>query len=142
MLRTATAIIVLAALAVPMTAAPVSDWKQIDKAIDSIPTAAGISLKKRLAACKVVVHKDTSSIEILTAPAPDYDAKPGQTLLKVMMDFPAPAKQPGQTLAQPQQKNVAGIWVLDHGKATPISSWANALQNIPVPLGYDESKNC
>ena len=142
MLRTAAAVIVLAVLAAPASAAPVTDYKQVDKALDSIPTAAGISLKKRLVACKIVVHKDTSSIETLTAPAPDYAAKPGQTVLKVFMDLPPPPKQSGPSLPQPAQKNVQGIWIIDHGKASAVSSWADVLQNRPVPLGYDESNNC
>lgn len=142
MLKSASAVILATLLALPSGAAPVTDWKQIEKTLDSIPTAAGVSLKKRIAACKVMVHKDLSSVETLTAPAPQYGAKPGQIVLKLVVDFPPIPKQPGPSLPPPQQKNVSVIWVIDHGKATPISAWANALQNRPVPLGYDESNNC
>lgn len=136
------AVVLATLLALPSTAAPVSDYKQVEKTMDSIPTAAGVSLKKRLTACKVTVHKDASSAETLTKPAPDYGAKPGQTVLKLVLDFPPPPKQPGPSLPQPQQKNVTVIWIIDHGKATPVSAWASVLQNRPVPLGYDESNNC
>jgi len=140
--RVAMILTLAAALAASSVAAPVADFKQIDKTLDGIQTAAGISLKKRLVACKIVVHKDTSTMETLTAPAPQYDAKAGQTVLKVVMDFPPIPKQPGPSLPAPQQKNVTGIWVLDRGKASAVSAWADVLLNRPVPLGYDESNNC
>lgn len=140
--RTATAIVIAALLAAPVTAAPVTDFTQIDKTLDSIDTAAKVSLKKRIASCNVIIHKDASSLETLTAPAPQYGAKAGQTVLKLIMDFPPAPKQPGPSLPQPQQKNVQGIWIIDHGKAEPVSAWANVLQNRPVPLGYDASNNC
>jgi hypothetical protein len=140
--KTATAILISALLAAPVTAAPVTDFKQIDKTLESIPTAANVSLKKRIASCNVVIHKDMSSLETLTAPAPQYGAKAGQTVLKLLMDFPPPPRPEGPSLPQPQQKNVQGIWIIDHGIATPVSAWANVLQNRPVPLGYDASNNC
>lgn len=141
-MRTATAVLMATLIALPVNAAPITDFKQIDKLMAAIPTAAGVSLKKRLAACKIVVHKDTSSMEVLTADAPQYGAKAGQTVLKLVMDFPPPPKQSGPTLPQPAQKNVSAIWIVDHGKTTAVSAWASALLNRPVPLGYDESNNC
>lgn len=142
MLRPASAVLLAALLALPSGAAPVTDYKQIEKTMDSIQTAAGVSLKKRIAACKVTVHKDASSVETLTKPAPQYGAKPGQTVLKLVVDFPPIPKQPGPSLPQPQQKNITVIWIIDKGKATAVSAWANVLLNRPVPLGYDESNNC
>jgi hypothetical protein len=142
MLKTVTAVMMMTSLAVSSAAAPVTDWKQIKKTLDGIPTAAGVSLTKRLDACKIVVHQGASSVETLTAPAPQYGAKPGEIVLKLVMDFPPPPKQAGPSLPQPPQRNVPAIWIIDHGKATAVSAWANALQNRPVPLGYDESNNC
>jgi len=142
MFRTATAVMIATAFAASCLAAPASDYTQIDKTIAGIQTAAGISLKKRLAACNITLHKDTSSIETLTAPAPQYGAKAGETVLKLVMDFPPPPKQAGPSLPQPAQKNVAAIWIIDGGKASPLSAWAIVLQNRPVPLGYDASNNC
>jgi hypothetical protein len=142
MFRSACAALLATLLALPSAAAPVTDYKQIEKVMDSIPTAAGVSLKKRLIACKVTVHKDVSSVETLIRPAPEYGAKAGQTVLKLVLDFPPPPKQPGPAKPNPQQKNVTVIWVIDGKKITPVSAWANVLQNRPVPLGYDESNNC
>ena len=142
MLKTATAVLAASAFTVSCLAAPVSDFARIDKAVAGIQTAAGIALKKRLAACKIVLHKDTSTIETLTAPAPQYGAKAGDTVLKLVLDFPPPPKQSGPSLPQPAQKNVQAIWIIDNGKAQPLSAWAIVLQNRPVPLGYDESNNC
>ncbi len=126
----------------PAAAAPVTDWKEVSKVVDSIQTQAGVTLSKRMASCKMVIHKDTSWIETRAVAWPDYGAKPGDTVLKLVFDVPPPPKQPGPSKPNPPQTNVPAIWVLSHGKATPVSAWANVLQNRPVPLGYDDSNNC
>jgi hypothetical protein len=140
-MKCATALL-LAAFAVGAAAAPVTDWKQISKALDSIPTAAGVSLGKRMASCKIVVHKDASWMETRNVAWPDYGANPGDTVLHIVMDLPPAPKQPGPGAAPPQQKNIVAVWVISGGKAAPLSAWAQALQNRPVPLGYDASNNC
>jgi len=144
MLKAVTAAVLIAVTGIPALAAPVTDWKQIDAALASIPTNAGVSLKKRLANCKIVVHRDTAWMETRSTAWPEYGAGPGQTVLRIMMDMPPVPKQPGPAglAPNPPALNVPGIWILDHGKATPLSAWASALQNRPVPLGYDASKNC
>jgi hypothetical protein len=144
MLKPASAVVVVAFLAIPSGAAPVTDWKQVGKAIEGIPTAAGVSLKKRMEACKMTIHPETSWMETRAVAWPDYGAKPGETVVKIVFDIPPAPPQPGPAGVRPNppQKNVAGIWILDHGKATALSSWAKALQDRPVPLGYDASNNC
>ncbi len=142
MLKSASASLIAVLLAIPSGAAPVTDWKQVSKTIDSIPTAAGVSLQKRMASCKMTIHHDTSWMETRNTAWADYGAKPGQTVLKLTFDVPPPPKQPGPSKPNPPQLNVTAIWIVDHGKATPVSTWANVLQNRPVPLGYDESNNC
>ncbi|MDR3527430.1 MAG: hypothetical protein P4L57_09130 [Rhizomicrobium sp.] len=142
MLKSASAALLAAAVMLPAMAAPVTDWKEVSKVADSIPTAAGVSLTKRMASCKMLIHKDTSWMETRAAGWPDYGAKPGDTVLKLLFDVPPAPKQPGPTKPNPPQLNVPGIWVISKGKATPVSTWANALQNRPVPLGYDDSNNC
>ncbi|HUO97898.1 MAG TPA: hypothetical protein VMU01_04485 [Rhizomicrobium sp.] len=144
MSRTAIAVLLLAALAAPAGAAPATlNTKLLDKTLDGIQTAAGISLAKRLASCNIVLHKDQSSMETLTAPKPDYGAKAGDTVLTLVLDFPPVPKQVGPSLPAPQQKNVKAIWIIDKtGKTTALSAWANVLLNRPVPLGYDASNNC
>jgi hypothetical protein len=144
MLKPVLAVVLVALTGIPAQAAPVSIWKEIDAALASIQTAAGVSLKKRLANCKIAVHHETALLETRPAGWPEFGAKPGQTVLKILMDMPPEPKQPGPAslVPNPPQLNVPGIWILDHGKASPVSAWANALQNRPVPLGYDTSKNC
>ncbi len=145
MLKIMSAAVLFAAVALPSGAAPVTDWKAIAKALDGIPTAAGISLKKRLLNCKITIHKDTSWMETRAVAWPDYGAKPGDTVIKLLMDLPPAPKQQGPAGLRPNppQTNVPAIFVLDtKGKASAVSSWAGALLNRPVPLGYDESNNC
>lgn len=143
MLKSTAFLLAAAALAGQMaSAAPITDWKQVSKVADSIPTAAKVTLLKRMASCKMAVHKDTSWIETRAAAWPEYGAKPGDTVLKLIFDVPPPPKQPGPTKPNPPQLNVTAIWVISKGQPTALSAWANALQNRPVPLGYDDSNNC
>jgi hypothetical protein len=129
-------------LALPGQAAPVTDWKQVGKTVDTIQTAAGISLKKRMANCKMTIHPETSWMETRTVAWPDYGARPGDTVLKLVFDMPS-AYLPGSgAKASPPQTNISAIWVISKGQATPLSAWAKALQMRPVPLGYDASNNC
>jgi hypothetical protein len=143
MLKPASALLVAALLAIPSGAAPVTDWKQVSKAIEAVPTAAGVSLMKRMQSCKMTIHHDTSWMETRNVAWPEYGAKPGETVLKVVFDVPPAPMQPGPGVKpNPPQKNVTAIWIISNGKASALSAWANALQNRPVPLGYDASNNC
>lgn len=144
MLRSAgTALLVSALLAPIAGAAPVTDYKEVRKVADTIQTAAGVSLTKRMTTCKMTIHPETSWIETRSVAWPDYGAKPGDTVLKLVFDVPPAPMQPGPgAKPNPPQKNVAAFWVISKGKASPLSSWAKALQTRPVPLGYDASNNC
>jgi hypothetical protein len=143
MLRTATIALVAAALAASAAAAPVTDWKQVSKVAGTIPTAAGVPLLRRMAACQMTIHHDTSWIETRSTAWPDYGARPGDTVLKLVFDVPPAPPLPGPAgHPNPPQRNVIAIWVISHGQASPISAWARALQQRPVPLGYDPSNNC
>lgn len=145
MLKPASAAVIAAALILPSFAAPVTDWKAIDKTLASIPTAAGVSLKKRLANCKITIHRDTSWMETRGTAWPEYGAGPGETVIKLLMDLPPAPPQvgPAGLKPNPPQVNVPAILLIDkHGKASAVSSWASALLNRPVPLGYDASNNC
>ncbi|GAA0539691.1 hypothetical protein FHS83_003742 [Rhizomicrobium palustre] len=123
-------------------ATPITDWKEVSKVAGAIPTAAGAPLLKRMESCKMKIHKDTSWIETRNVAWRDYGAKPGDTVLKLVFDVPPVPKQPGPTAPNLPQLNVVAVWVISKGKASPLSTWANALQNRPVPLGYDDSNNC
>ncbi len=147
MLKIAGAALLAIALVAPMTglgaAAPITDWKQVQKLADGIQTAAGISLNKRMAACKMTIHPETSWAETRTVAWPDYGAKPGDTVLKLVFDVPPAPQQPGPGgKPNPPQKNVTAFWVISKGQASPLSAWARALQMRPVPLGYYASNNC
>lgn len=134
--------VLAAAISVPAFAAPVTDWKEVSKVIDSIPTAAGVTLKKRMANCKMTIHKTDSWMETRNVPWPQYGAKPGETVLKVVFDAPPVPKQPGPHKPNPPQLNIEAFWVFAGGKPEPLSSWATVLQKRPVPLGFDASNNC
>ncbi len=142
MLKSASALLIAAALAIPSGAAPVSNWKQVRKAIESIHTAAGVSLMTRMHNCKMAINHHASWLETRNVAWPEYGAKPGETVLKVVFDVPPVPKQPGPSKPNPPQKNVEAIWIISHGKATALSAWATVLQDRPVPLGYDASNNC
>ncbi|MDE2110946.1 MAG: hypothetical protein KGJ79_07375 [Alphaproteobacteria bacterium] len=142
MFRILVAAVCVAAVAVQADAAPSSDWKEIARALDSIPTAANEPLNKRIERCKITVNKKSSWIELLTADNPNYGAKVGQTVLRLEIDVPGGKGDGGPAPKQPPEKNQAAVWVIDHGKATPLSTWATSLQNRPVPLGYDAWMNC
>jgi len=130
-------------LALPGQAAPVTDWKLVGKTVDTIQTAAGVSLKKRMIQCKMTIHPETSWMETRSVAWPDYGAKPGDTVLKLVFDVPPAPPPPGPAFKpNPPQKNVEAYWVITKGKAEPLSAWAKALQTRPVPLGYDASNNC
>lgn len=142
-MRTSAAVLAFL-LVLPAAAAPVTDWKAVAKTAGAIDTAAGISLTKRMAACKMDIHKDKSWIETRAVAWRDYGAKPGDTVLKLVFDVPPVPTQPGPASLKPNppQRNVEAIWVISKGKAEPLSAWAKALQTRPVPLGYDASNNC
>lgn len=135
MSKYAAAFLLLAALVVSSGAAPVTDWRAIVKTMDSIPTAAGVSLRERLESCKITIHKDKSWMETRNAAWPQYAAKPGDTVLKLVMDLSA--VQAGSPVT-----TVEAVWLIENRKPTALSSWANVLQNRPVPLGYTTRDNC
>lgn len=143
MKKFAIAAVLCAAVTIPTGAAPVTDWHQIARKLDHIHTAAGVSLARRLHNCKIKIRKGATWMETRNVAWPDYGAKAGETVIKLVMDLPPAPKQPGPSKPNPPQTNIPAVFLLHkNGKATAISSWANALLNRPVPLGYDASNNC
>jgi len=135
------ALMCLAAFVTQAQAAPVSDWKLIAKALDGISTPIGISVLKRLERCKITPEKQNSWIDNLTTPNRDYDAKAGDTILMVKLDFPPmPVSGPGSVV--PPITGQPGLWVISKGVPTPISQWAISLQKRTVPLAHDSWMNC
>jgi hypothetical protein len=137
MLRIAVAAAFLAAFATGAGAAADAQWKEIAKALDAIPSDAGLSVGKRIERCKFKIEKDASSIDTRPVDRPEFGARAGQTVLQIILDIPT-----GASAAQAAVRRTPAIWVIDHGKATPISAWAISLQQGPVPMGYEAWLNC
>lgn len=142
MFKFAVAAMCAAAFVMQADAAPTSDWTEVSKTLDSISTAANETLSKRIEHCGITVERQTSWVELLTADNPEYGAKAGQTVLRLQLDIPGGKGDGGPAPKQPPEKNQAAVWIIDHGKATPLSTWATSLQSRPVPLGYDSWMNC
>ena len=141
MSKKALAVMCLAAFATQAQAAPITDWKQISKALDGITTPLGISVLKRMERCKITPEKPNSWIDNLTVAKPDYGAKAGDTIVMVKLDFP-PMPVVGPGTAAPPITGQAGLWVISKGVPTPISQWAISLQKRTVPLAHDSWLNC
>ena len=137
MIRIAVAALFLTALFADANAATNAGWKLIAKALDTIPSAAGMTVLKRIDRCHFAVLKDASFIETRTVDWPQYDAKAGQTVLQVTIQLPLYKGE-----APADNKPMPAVWLIDHGKATPLSHWAISLQNSPFPMGYDARTQC
>ena len=127
----------LAAVSIPAGATSDADWKAIQKALDGIQSNANMSVGKRIQKCGIVVLKDKSSIATSDKARPDFDAKPGDTVLQITIQLPAYDK------GKPPQEPTLAVWTIHkNGKPEPLSNWAQALQNRTVPVGYDTWMNC
>jgi hypothetical protein len=143
MFKSAFAVMCLAAFVTEAQAAPVTDWKQVSKALDGIQTPIGISVLKRINRCEIKPEKQISWIDNLTADNRDYGAKAGDTVLMVKLDFPVMPVTPGPgAKAAPPITGQPALWVISKGVATPISQWAISLQKRTVPLAHDSWLNC
>ncbi|MGA7712619.1 MAG: hypothetical protein WCA81_12005 [Rhizomicrobium sp.] len=141
MFKSTVAVMCLAAFVAEAQAAPVTDWKQVSKALDAIQTPLGISVLKRINRCEIVPEKQNSYIDNLTVENRDYGAKAGDTILMVKLDFP-PMPITGPTAPPPRLMGQPALWVISHGQASPISQWAISLQKRTVPLAHDSWLNC
>ena len=114
-----------------------AEWRPVAKALAGIPSAAGVSVLDRIDRCNFTVVKDKSFVETRSTPWAQYDAKAGQTVLKVTIQLPLYKGEPPADNAP-----MEAVWVLDHGKATALSHWAILLQTKSIPMGYDKRLNC
>ncbi len=114
-----------------------ADWKPIAKALEGIPSAAGMTVLTRIDRCHFTILKDDSFVETRAVAWPQYDAKAGQTVLQVTIQLPLYKGE-----APADNKPMPAVWIIDHGKATPLSHWAISLQNHPFPMGYDARTQC
>ena len=118
-------------------AAGAADWKPVETALENIQSSAGMSVLRRIHECRFEVMKDSSFLETRNTAWPQYDAKPGETVLKLTFELPLyKGEPPGDN------KPVDAVWIIGRGKATALSHWAILLQNKPVPMGYDNRLNC
>ena len=137
MFRIAVAAAFLAAFVTQADAAATTDWKEVAKVLDAIPSAAGMSVHKRMDKCGIKIVKENSWFETRAVDWPEYGARAGETVLLVMMKMPAAAGQPPSL-----QQGTRAIWLISRGKAMPVNAWATSLQSRPVPMAYDTWMNC
>ena len=137
MFKVAVAALLFTTLIVSANAATGADWKLVAKALAAIPSAAGMTVFQRIDRCHFAILKDQSFIDTRNVAWPQYDAKAGQTVLQVMIQLPL---YKGELPAD--NKPMPAVWLIDHGKPTPLSHWAVALQNHPYPMGYDARTQC
>ncbi|MDE1940265.1 MAG: hypothetical protein KGI68_14685 [Alphaproteobacteria bacterium] len=138
MFKVAAAALLFTALIAGAAAAPAAaDWKPVAKALDGIPAVIGVSVLKRINECHFAILKDQSFVETRNVAWPQYNAKAGQTVLQVMIQLPL-----YKGLRPEDNKPMPAVWLIDRGKATPLSHWAVSLQNSPYPMGYDARTQC
>jgi hypothetical protein len=137
MFRIAVAAAFLAAFVTQANAATNAKYAEVVKALDGIPSAAGISVHKRMDKCGIKIDQDKSWIETRAADWPEYGARAGETVLLIMMKMPSAVGQPPSL-----QQGTRAIWLITRGKATSVNAWATSLQSRPVPMGYATWMNC
>jgi hypothetical protein len=138
MFRIAVAAAFLAAFVTQADAATNAKYAEVVKALDAIPSAAGISVHKRMDKCGIKIDQDKSWIETRAVDWPEYGARAGETVLLIMMKMPAGGGQPPSL-----QQGTRAIWLIVRGKATSVNAWATQLQSRPVPIGYSSTwMNC
>jgi hypothetical protein len=137
MFRIAIAAAFLAAVVTQANAAAITNWKEIAKLFDTIPSVTGTSVHKRMDTCGVKIDKDKSWIETRADYWPEYGARAGETVVLIMTKLPPAAGQPASA-----QQGTRTIWLFSHGKITPVNAWASQFQNRPVPMGNGAWMNC
>jgi len=137
MSRIAVAIVCLSAFVVAADALPSSDAKLINKGLDGIYTAAGISARERIRKCGIRVLPGASWIDTSPQARPEYGAAAGDTVLSVSLDIPLMKGEDPKT-----HRPAVALWVISHGAVTPISAWAKTVQLRTIPMGYDAWMNC
>lgn len=137
MFRIAVAAAFLAAFVTQADAAANTQWSEVVKVLDAIPSAAGMSVHKRMDKCGIKIDKDKSWFETRAVDWPEYGARAGETVLLIMMKMPSAPGQPPSL-----QQGTRAIWLISHGKAISVNAWATQLQSRPVPMGYDAWMNC
>ncbi|HEY0281861.1 MAG TPA: hypothetical protein VGC27_04470 [Rhizomicrobium sp.] len=137
MFRTAVTAAFLAAFVGQANAAAITDWNQIAKVFDTIPSAAGISVHKRMDKCGVKIVKDKSWMETRAVDWPEYGARAGETVLLITIKIPSAAGQPPSL-----QQGTKAIWLISRGKPMSVNAWAQQFQSRTVPMGYDAWMNC
>ena len=127
----------LAAFVTQVDAAPITDWKDVAIVLDAIPSAAGMSVLKRIDKCHVKIDKTKSWVETRAVDWPEYGARAGETVLLIMMKLPASGGAPPS-----MQQGTKAIWLISRGKPISVNAWAQQFQSRPIPMGYDSWMNC
>jgi hypothetical protein len=140
MFRIAVTAVFLAAFVTQADAAATAKnpkYAEAVKALDGIPSAAGMSVHKRMDKCGVKIDQDKSWVETRAVDWPEYGARAGETVLLIMMKLPAAGGAPPS-----MQQGTKAIWLISHGKPISVNAWAQQFQSRPVPMGYDAWMNC
>jgi hypothetical protein len=137
MFRIAIAAAFLAAVVSQANAAAITDWKEIAKLFDTIPSVTGTSVHKRMDKCGVKIDQSKSWMETRADYWPEYGARAGETVVLIMTKLPQAAGQPASL-----QQGTRAIWLFSHGKFMPVNAWASQFQNHPAPMGKDAWMNC
>ena len=137
MFKVAAVALLSTALVAEAAASSGAEWRPVAKALADIPSAAGVSVLDRIDRCNFTVLKDKSFVETRSTHWPQYDAKAGQTVLKVTLQLPLYKGEPPA-----DNTPMEAVWLVDHGKATALSHWAILLQTKTIPMGYDKRLNC
>jgi len=137
MLKIAAVALLSAALVAEASSGAGSDWRTTAKALDNIPTAAGMSVLRRVNRCQFTILKEASFAETRNVAWPQYDAKAGQTVVKLVFKLPL-----YKGLTEAQNPPLEAVWIVDHGKTRALSHWAIEIQTKPIPMGYDKRLNC
>ena len=137
MFRIAIAAAFLAAVVSQANAAAITDWKEIAKVFDTVPSVTGTSAHKRMDKCGVKIDQSKSWMETRADYWPEYGARAGETVVLIMTKLPYAADQPASL-----QQNTKAIWLFSHGKIMPVNAWASQFQDRRPPLGNAAWMNC
>lgn len=128
----------LAVVSLQATATGVSS--EIKRALASIPTASGQNALQRMRSCGIT-FADGSWIEKQTEAHSKIGAQAGDTILEVYINVPPMPGDDGPE-ARTVYNDLFAQWIIRDDKAIPISGWAKALQQSPVPLRSSSWLNC
>lgn len=105
-------------------------------ALESIATAAGISVSERMVACNLLIDWSESWLAVVPTDSDEADFKAGDRLLYISFSAPnPPGKAHGRTAGTMR-------WRIRGGEVMPRNAWATSIQQQPRPIGSKYFLNC